>query len=141
VSSYNPGQYYAVSTINVLEDVDELVIGEDFHLCDDVISVLNPKKGGGKVVIVQVGPGDDVAYQIYDANSDEIVVHEVGGYAIATLEDVAAGTTIYMYVKFGPAMKGEVFAGPYECENWNGAAIEGEQWIASALLKLIAKDN
>ena len=137
VSSYNPGQYYAVSTVNVRVDVDELTIAENFCACAD-ISALNPKKGGGSVVIVAIV--DDVAYQILDAKSDEVSVDDC--IARAVLEDVPAGATILMYVKFGPRMKGEEWGGPYECENWNLAwVVEAEEFGASASLKLILKET
>lgn len=146
VKSYNPGQYYAVSTVNVTDDVEVLTIEEDWSDCCN-ISALNPPRGGGSVVIVQVGPGDTVAYQIFDATSDAIAVNATACTATATLEDVAAGTTIYMYVKFGPALRGQPWAGPYEpCVNYNRASVVEEptvpeDWIeASANLTLIAKD-
>lgn len=152
VKSYNPGQYYAVSTVNVTDDVDTLTIVEDWSDCGcggDPISALNPPNGGGSVVIVQVGPDDldEVAYQIFDATSDAIVVDSTACTATATLEDVAAGTIIYMYVKFGPGLKGETWAGPYgPCVNYNRASVVEEpagpeDWVeASANLKLVAKD-
>ena len=141
VRSYNPGQYYAVSTVNVLVDVDELIIVEDWSACTDPpISVLNPKKGGGSVVIVQVGPGDDVAYQIFDATSDAVTI--TGNTATAVLENVAAGTTILMYVKFGPGLKGETWEGTVgPCINYNSATADGSETIvASANLRVVAKD-
>lgn len=144
VSSYNPGQYYAVSTVNVLMDVDTLTIEEDWDNCDE-ISTLNPAQGGGSVVIVQVGP-DGVAYQILDAKSPEVTVDVDAGTATATLEDVPASTTILMYVKFGPAMKGEQWISPIgPCENTNAAWVSIGDWIsdseeASAMLELILKE-
>jgi len=145
VSSYNPGQYYAVSTVNVTDDVEVLTIMEDWSDCCE-ISALNPPKGGGSVVIVQVRPSDTVAYQIFDAKSDAIAVNGTACTATATLEDVAAGTIIYMYVKFGPALKKQPWAGPYgPCVNYNRASVveepTAEDWIeASANLTLVAKD-
>ncbi len=152
VRSYNPGQYYAVSTVTVLSDVETLTIFEDWSDCAG-ISVLNPKKGGGRVVIVQVGgeingvpvPDPLAAYQILDADSDEVTV--VGTTATAVLEDVKAGTTILMYVKFGPGLKGETWAGPYgPCENFNGASVVADPTypedfiVASANLIVVAQD-
>jgi hypothetical protein len=146
VLRYNPGQYYAVSTVNVIIDVEVLTIEEDWSDCCN-ISVLNPPSGGGSVVIVQVGPGDAVAYQIFDAMSDAIAVNATACTATATLEDVAAGTIIYMYVKFGPALKGQPWVGPYgPCVNYNRASVVEEptvpeDWIeASANLTLVVKD-
>lgn len=55
IKKINPGQFYAVSTVTVLEDLDQLVITENYS---DVISSgigeLNPRKGGGKVVVVKM---------------------------------------------------------------------------------------
>jgi len=157
VKSYNPGQYYAVSTVNVLTDVDMLTIEEDFSDCmaDEVgISVLNPVKGGGKVVIVQIGgeingepvPDTEAAYQILDAKSPEESVSIEGDVATVILGPQEAGTTILMYVKFGPALKGEEWEGPYEpCENTTSAwvvADPGDDDIESdnAMLELLLKE-
>ena len=152
VRSYNPGQYYAVSTVTVLDDVETLTIFEDWDDCDE-ISTLNPRNGGGCVVIVQVGgeingvpvPDPSAAYQILDATSDAVTIS--GNTATAVLEDVKAGTTIYMYVKFGPGLKGVVWEGPYRpCENINAASVVEEptvpeDWIeATANLIVVAKD-
>jgi hypothetical protein len=143
VKSYNPGQYYAVSTVNVLVDVDMLTIEEDFSDCTD-IGILNPVKGGGKVVIVQVGPDDEVAYQILDAKSSEVLI--VDDVATVSLEDQKAGTTILMYVKFGPALKGEEWEGPYgPCVNTTSAWVVAdpvEEDIVSdnAMLELVLKE-
>jgi hypothetical protein len=141
VSSYNPGQYYAVSTVNVLSDVDMLTIEEDWGDCG--IGDLNPKKGGGKVVIVMLGD-DGTAYQILDAKDEAVTVDEDNGMAWVELEDVPAGTTILMYVKFKPAVK--EWAGPLRCVNTNSAWVgsiddrPAEPVESSALLMLIAKE-
>lgn len=143
VTSYNPGQYYAVSTVNVLTDVNMLTIEEDFSDCTD-IGTLNPVKGGGKVVIVQVGPDDldEVAYQILDAKSPEVSVSIEGDVATVILGPQEAGTTILMYVKFGPALKGEEWEGPYEpCENTTSAWVEEEDIVSdNAMLELVLKE-
>jgi hypothetical protein len=111
VSSYNPGQYYAVSTIEVLSDINELTIWEDYSDCvDKNLTALNPLKGGGSVVIVMVGP-DGVARQIMDAKSPNVTL--VDGEAEAVIDGydyIPAGTTFLMYVKFKPGLKP---TGPY----------------------------
>jgi hypothetical protein len=142
VSSYNPGQYYAVSTVYVNDSVDKLTIEENWTDCA-AISELNPRNGGGSVVIVQVGPGDAVAYQILDAKSEEVTVDFENCTATVELEDVSAGTTIMMYVKFAPAQKhGDFEAGT--CVNTNTArvnmsGVETELPQAIATLELIQK--
>ncbi|MDD1710287.1 MAG: hypothetical protein LUQ37_05195 [Methanoregulaceae archaeon] len=122
VTSYNPGQYYAVSTINVLADIEMLTIEEDFSDCiDSGISALNPPTGGGAVVVVVVGPEDDVAYQALDAKSPEVTI--VDNVATITLGPQEAGTRIYVYVKFSPGLKGEVWSEvtDFDCVNINSA--------------------
>ena len=146
VKSYNPGQYYAVSTVNVLTDVDMLTIEEDFSGCiaeEGGISVLNPVTGGGRLVVVQVGrPGDPeaVAYQILDAKSSEVSI--VGGVATVSLEAQEAGTTILVYVKFGPGLKGEEWYGELTtCGNTTSAwVVEDEDISDSAMLELVPKE-
>jgi len=117
VSSYNPGQFYAVSTIEVLEDVDTLAITENFAGCAD-IAELNPKKGGGSVVVVQMVGG--VPVQILDAKDEEVTVDVEDGTAIVALQNVSAGTYM-VYVKFAPGLT-NIGENPEEpCVNYNGA--------------------
>jgi hypothetical protein len=146
VKSYNPGQYYAVSTVNVLAHVDMLTIEEDFSGCiaeEGGISVLNPVTGGGRLVVVQVGPGDPeaVAYQILDAKSSEVSI--VDGVATVSLGAQEAGTTILVYVKFGPGLKGELWTDELTCENTNSAWVvyPADDIVSdSAMLKLVLKE-
>ena len=146
VKSYNPGQYYAVSTVDVLTDVEMLTIEEDFSGCiaeEGGISVLNPVKGGGRLVVVQVGPDDEVAYQILDAKSPEVLI--VDGVATVSLGAQDAGTTILVYVKFGPGLKGELWTEELTCENWNSAwvvadPVEEDIVSDSAMLELVLKE-
>ncbi|HDS45311.1 MAG TPA: hypothetical protein ENN68_04335 [Methanomicrobia archaeon] len=148
VRSYNPGQYYAVSTVTVLADVATLTIEDVFWDCADAdISTLIPSQGGGSVVIVQIGPDDpaEVAYQILDAQSAAVTVDLENGTAKVELTEVKAGTTIRMYVKFGPALRGELWAGPISCASTmtaratTGGGDSGETASATAALKLIIK--
>jgi hypothetical protein len=168
VSSYNPGQYYAVSTVNLTrfnESVESvnLTIGEDFHECtvaEKPLSVLNPKKGGGSVVVVEVK--DEVAYQIYDATSDAVTIAKDGDgvetSATAafeyTFEEGQDEATLLVYVKFGPGLKGMAMPEPPAdvCMNTNSAKLEvfeeGQEEpvfeaddSADAWLKVVEKAN
>jgi hypothetical protein len=152
VSSYNPGQYYAVSTVEVLTDLETLWISEHYGDCTEdpkKLSALNPKKGGGSVVIVEVGP-DGVARQIADAKSPNVEITDdntngVPDNAEVYLENVPADTTILMYVKFGPGLKGLPL--PSEelrvCENTNSAQTEegGPEVSATANLRVKPKNG
>ena len=150
VSSYNPGQYYAVSTVEVLTDLDTLWISEHYGDCTEdpkKLSALSPEQGGGSVVIVEVGP-DGVVKQIADANSPNVEITDdntngVPDNAEAHLENVAADTTILMYVKFRPGLKGLPLPGEElrVCENTNSAQTveDGPEVIATANLRVIPK--
>jgi hypothetical protein len=145
VSSYNPGQMYAVSTVQVLGALTGLRITEDYSGCTgaDGFLALNPapgKGGGSVVVVVEVG---GVAVQVLDANSPEVA--KTDDEAVITLGPQAAGAVIHVYVKFKPGLKGTTFA-PDSCINHNiaqrlddagnpvGAPID-----ATASLEVVAK--
>lgn len=149
VSSYNPGQYYAVSSVLTPVEIETLWIEEHYGDCtegDFPVSALNPANGGGAVVLVMVGP-DGVARQIADANSPNVVVTDtnpangVPDNAEAHLEDVPADTLILMYVKFEPGLKGLQWPGETSCENTNIAMTseEDEGVSASAFLVVVEK--
>lgn len=154
VSSYNPGQYYAVSTITPLTDLDTLWISERYGECTDPavgdpLSALNPKMGtgGGNVVIVDVDE-NGVAFQIADSNSPNVFITDDNGNGIpdnaeAHLTNVPADHTILMYVKFKPGLKGNpIPADPDNmCENENAAQteVDGPEVSATASLIVLPK--
>lgn len=154
VSSYNPGQYYAVSTVTVTRldpRVESIVltideIFDDCTIADKPLSVLNPKTGGGSVVLVEVIDG--IAYQVADATSDVIsIAYDPDGIeqsATATFEyffeEDQETATLLVYVKFGPGLKNNTLPeDPLDrmCMNINGALLqvfeEGEEEPACEL--------
>jgi hypothetical protein len=121
IHTITPGQLYAMSTVSINVPVDELVIVEDFAGCGphcvDILE-LNPKKGGGQVIVVYWNGAD--WEQIYDANDPEVVFNAAGDRATVTLTDVDAGTYLVL-VKFSTKkLKGEDFANQ-SCTNLNSA--------------------
>lgn len=148
VSSYNPGQVYAVSTVRVLGDVSGLTIFEVYGNCttDTGLVTLNPApgKGGGSVVVVLLDD-DGNPVQILDAKSPEVTAGEDA--SSITLGPLDAGTTVLVYVKFGPGLKGEVFPGTLSCTNINSAqafdangAEFGDLILDTAVLELTEKN-
>jgi hypothetical protein len=139
VTSYNPGQYYAVSTVEVCRhdaeiDTVTLTFEEDFAQCtvaDYPLSALNPKTGGGSVLIAEVVDG--MNYQIHDASSVAVMIEYDGeqearayasfDYTFAPDQQTA---TLLMLVKFGPGLKDLVFddAPATLCENVNRAVLD-----------------
>ena len=138
VASYNPGQYYAVSTVQVREDVPALFIFEDYGACtSNSLSVLNPRHGGGVVQVVDVGP-DGVPHVIANGKSSNVTVTNT--LTSVELGPVAGGHDILVYVKFGPGLKGQPFE-PLSCTNRNAAATSegGVRTSATASLVLQKK--
>lgn len=154
VNSYNPGQYYAVIRAQPLTDLGDLFISERFGSCTEgatPLSALNPKlgQGGGSVLVIDVGP-DGVAHQIADANSAGIVtvgdlspVNGIADSANAHLTNVSASHTYYLYVKFGPGLKGFALpAAPNNtCQNFSESRTQMDVAgvTASAVLQLGSK--
>ena len=123
VLNVTPGQFYAVSTVEVLYDLDSLVIYEKYaDVIEKGIGVLNPMKGGGKVVVVKMmedALGNLIPVQILDAMDPEVVVTDEA--ATITLQGVKAGDIYKVYVKFSPALKGADWEGEIEAINYNCA--------------------
>jgi hypothetical protein len=119
VASYNPGQLYAVATINVLRDINRLILGEFYDDCtlgpDDLLD-LNPKKGGGRAKVVVEHP-DGTLEQVFDANTDDpqvVFLSDEEDTIAVLLHSFAAGDIVHLYVKFGP---GDDSTGDGSCVN------------------------
>ena len=141
VSSYNPGQLYAVVTVNVLADIEDLHIGEFYTDCTmdppDLLD-LNPKKGGGRAVVV-VEHDDGTLEQLFDANTDDPNVEFYSGEdatVVWWMGSFAAGDIYHLYVKFGP---GKNSTGDGSCVNNAEAAtpLGDELFIAPAEATLV----
>lgn len=131
VSSYNPGQYYAVTKVTLLHDLDKLWISELFGDCTDrvdaagdplpSISKVNPDTVPGGALVAVMDPDGAVTdlssllshsdsdgdgepdLRFTDSNNNGIIDN-----AEAHLDDVEAGSMVFLYVKFGPGLKGQV---------------------------------
>jgi len=120
VASYNPGQYYARTTVVVLEDLDKLWILEDFSDCTDKgLSKVNPPKA----LENPDGTASDPSEELADLG---LLTVDPTGSAEVHLEDVPAGSTVHFYVKFAPGLKGEALPGDGAnmCENWEFVTAE-----------------
>jgi hypothetical protein len=121
IHTVTPGQFYAMSTVTIGVPVDELVIEENWgHACGGCQDMfeLNPKKGGGQVIVVYWNGAD--WEQIYDAMDPEVDVDAENGLATVTLTDVDAGTYLVLVKFSAKKLKGEDFEGQ-SCTNWNSA--------------------
>lgn len=109
IASYNPGQYYAVSTVTALEDIDFLWITEDYDMCTNIteISKLNPSpnRGGGNVLLVLEEDGEFI--EVLNSKADEININTDPDNASVHLEDIPEGSILHVYVKFKPGLKND----------------------------------
>jgi hypothetical protein len=111
-----------------------LTIDEDYSDCttNDVLA-LNPKKGGGRLVVVRDNGG--TPEQILDAKDIELAGGTVGPN-VATFDiDADAGDVLYVYVKFRPA---DADVGS-TCTNTTTVSGDGAPVADSAVLEVIAK--
>ena len=110
IQNYVPGQNYAEVAVWANLDLASLEIHEDFSECTALLLQVNPPHVGGGVIVVEELPNGEV-FEI----TDDLISGDRGtisldlntGEAWATVEDVSADSHITMYVKFGPALKGE----------------------------------
>jgi hypothetical protein len=147
VSSYNPGQVYAVVTVNVLSDIGDLHITEMYDDCTmdppDLLD-LNPKNGGGRAKVVFEHP-DGTLEQVFDANTDDPNVtftSDEDGTGVWWSDSFVAGDIYHLYVKFGP---GKNSTGDGSCENWADASTpvgdDGDEFVVSDHATLVVTPN
>jgi len=131
----NPGQYFAVSNIEAIQDQDVLV-EEDFSDCLD-IGTVNPFSVPGGVQVVLIDASGDV----YDISGD--LANGNGGYidlqsdrAFVYVENVPAGSTLRVMVKFKPLDELDMIG--RSCTNYE--ILVDEDISASAVLTVEPKE-
>ena len=121
ITSYNPGQYYAVTKVTANEHLDRLWIFEDDRDCtgEPGISKMNPAKvpGGAYVALMCGEETIDLSDEL--AESGALKIND-DGFVEAHVDDVPAGCMVFLGVKYSPGLKGEdaeEVDRPF-CENW-----------------------
>ncbi len=156
VNNYNPGQYYAVTTVNVTQDLAALRITEIFRDCTDrgntSLSRVNPASipGGAIVGIIdEFGDFFDLSGELaksgnlfFNDTDSNGVIDEANVY----LQNISEGSTVLFYVKFAPGLKGmELPSEPDNmCTNEEIVRVEftsGGEADASATATLIVKEK
>ncbi len=125
ITSYNPGQYYAVTKVTAFVDLATVSIFEEDFLCTDdkPISIWNPAKvPGGAYVAMMCPDGTTVDLTSELANADPPqLFRNTAGVLEAHVEDVKAGCMVFLGVKYSPGLKGFSIdeLGPQDlfCEN------------------------
>ncbi len=138
ITSYNPGQYYAVTKVTANEPLDRLWIFEDDRDCtgEPGISKMNPKKvpGGAYVALMCGEQTIDLSDEL--AESGALRIND-DGFVEAHVEDVPAGCMVFLGVKYSPGLKGEDVESIQQrsCENWEfvkGTTVAGQELEDSA---------
>jgi len=119
VSSYNPGQYYAVTKVTLLQDVDKLWITELFGDCTDrgtvSLSKVNPDKVPGGALVAIMDPDGNVSDLSSElVKSGDLFLTDSNNNGITDNAEVhiddpdllKEGSMVFLYVKFGPGLKG-----------------------------------
>ena len=142
IKSYNPGQYYAVTKVTALQNLDEVLIFEKDQECTEVtgISQWNPAKipGGAYVAMMCDGETEDITKEL--AKSGALFRNDLGVLE-AHVDNVPEGCMVYLGVKYSPGLKGENVQSidqPW-CENWeivNAVTESGEVFTDSAHMVL-----
>ena len=132
ITSYNPGQYYAVTKVTALTDLQEIWITEDDRACtegDQPISKMSPAKvpGGAYVALMCDGVSVDLSSELAHSDPPGLFIND-GGNVEAHVEDVPEGCMVYLGVKYSPGLKGENVQSidqPW-CENWEFVTADTE---------------
>ncbi len=160
-SNTNPGAFYALTTIDVLEDLDALWVEEIYDACtggestpDGILKFVSKKDTRNVKVAVADDNGDvtELTDLLYDIGSgtattdDDAIVADLDKAdihiedALAT-EHLTAGSTVYVLVKFNDNLKGAPAAGnefDAMCDNTENVEsdIGGDPFTAQAAAAL-----
>ncbi len=114
ITSYNPGQYYAVTKVTTVVDLATVSIFEEDFLCiggDKPISKWNPAKVPGGAYVWMMCPDGttvDLTSELAHADPPQLFRNDFGVLE-AHVEDVKAGCMVFLGVKYSPGLKGETF--------------------------------
>ena len=110
----HPGAFYALTTVEVLADINKLTVWENYEDCteeEELIKLLAPANKQNRAVKVAIADPDDNVTELTDS------LYDIDGAIIADDEsahveldmDIEAGSTVYVLVKFQHNLKGEEF--------------------------------
>ncbi len=144
ISNMNPGAIYALTTVDIKDDLDMLKVEEEYVDCTtttSLLELLNQKKLSRNVKVAvadSIGDVTEVTDRLYDPL-------DLGVVFVGTVDDSSAtvkindasllidGNTVYVLVKFDDQLKNDVFdeVDPLECENieWVTSTIAGEDSV------------
>lgn len=135
----NPGAFYALTTVEVFEDVDGLEVTEDYSDCTDSgdgILKLHNKNALNSVKVAVADSNNDVTEltdELYEENIGSISF--VGDSALVDIDQfIEAGSTVYVLVKFQDNLKGFNMGEEFDvmCDNTESVdAIVSDETVGS----------
>jgi len=131
ISNMNPGAIYALTTVNVLANLDMLEVVENYADCTDTeLELLNQNNPSRNVKVAVAGPNGDVTEvtdRLYDTEDDgvEFIGDPDNNSATVKINDASLltdGSTVFVLVKFDDKLKGVEFDSinggePFTCLN------------------------
>ena len=131
ISNMNPGAIYALTTVNVLADLDMLEVVENYADCTDVeLELLNQNNPSRNVKVAVADPNGDVTEvtdRLYDTEDDgvEFIGDPDNNSATVKINDASLltdGSTVFVLVKFDDKLKGVEYDSinggePFTCLN------------------------
>lgn len=127
-SNTNPGQFYALTVVDVLRDVDALAVWENYDDCVDGdvggggvdIKLLTPAAKPDRAVKAAIADPDGFVTEITDDLYDSGAITFSGDEGhVDILQEIPAGSTVFVLVKFQDDMKGFDTGGDFDgmCDN------------------------
>lgn len=108
----NPGAFYALTTVNVTENITNMTVWENYEDCTDtqgLIQLHNSKKlsRSVKIAIADIdGNVTEITDNIYDGIGGNITSINSTSAHIELTDPISAGSTVYVLVKFQNDLKG-----------------------------------
>ncbi len=110
----NPGAFFALTTVDVTDDVDGLIVWENYDECTDGEGMLKlvSKKATRNVKVAIADPSGDIT-ELTDDLTDGIggsIIANIDSAHVEITDPIASGSTVYVLVKFQDNLRGDVFA-------------------------------
>jgi len=112
-----PGAFYALTTVDVLADINQLTVWEDYgdvagDCTDNLLKLLAPNAKPERAVKVAIaainGDVTELTDSLYDGVGGSIVADDDSAHVELDM-NLAAGSTVYVLVKFKNDLKGDLF--------------------------------
>lgn len=122
-SNTNPGAFYALTAVNVTENIDGLTVLEEYSDCtvtEEMLQLHNQNKQSRSVKVAIADPSGDITEitdDIYDGIGGQILNIDDSSAEIEIDQAIDGGSVVYVLVKFQDHLKNETWTGDLTCNN------------------------